>query len=126
MNLSVEVEEEKSTIGEKAVGINKGINSIAAISDGELYNNPRWLQKAEKKLKRLQRELSRMKKGSKNREKQKKKLAKLHEKVANQRRDYLHKISYNIVKNNDIICVEDLQVKNMMKNHKLAKSIANV
>ncbi|MEG6567014.1 RNA-guided endonuclease TnpB family protein [Thermoanaerobacterium saccharolyticum] len=94
-------------------------------SDGELYLNPKWLQKSEKKLKRLQRQLSRKKKGSNNREKQKKRLAKLHEKVANQRRDYLHKISYNIVKNNDIICIEDLQVKNMMKNHKLAKSIAN-
>lgn len=82
-------------------------------------------KKSEKKLKKAQRQLSRKKKGSNNREKQKKRLAKLHEKVANQRRDYLHKISYNIVKNNDIICIEDLQVKNMMKNHKLAKSIAN-
>ncbi len=127
INLSVEIEEEKEkpVILERAIGIDKGINSIAATSDGELYLNPRWLQKAEKKLKKLQRQLSRKKKGSNNREKQKKRLAKLHEKVANQRRDYLHKISYNIVKNNDIICVEDLQVKNMMKNHKLAKSIAN-
>ena len=127
INLSVEIEEEKekTVIREKAIGIDKGINSIAATSDGELYSNPRWLQKSEKKLKKAQRQLSRKKKGSKNREKQKKRLAKLHEKVANQRRDYLHKISYNIVKHNDIICVEDLQVKNMMKNHKLAKSIAN-
>ncbi|TZE80721.1 RNA-guided endonuclease InsQ/TnpB family protein [Calorimonas adulescens] len=127
INLSVEIEEEKKvTIGEKAIGIDKGINAIAATSDGELYSNPKWLQKAEKNLKRLQRQLSRKKKGSNNREKQKRRLAKLHEKVANQRKDYLHKISYNIVKNNDIICIEDLQVKNMMKNHKLAKSIANV
>ncbi|MDE4543345.1 RNA-guided endonuclease TnpB family protein [Thermoanaerobacterium sp. R66] len=127
INLSVEVEEEKekTVIREKAIGVDKGINSIAATSDGELYSNPKWLQKSEKKLKRLQRQLSRKKKGSKNREKQKKRLAKLHEKIANQRKDYLHKISYNIVKHNDIICVEDLQVKNMMKNHKLAKSIAN-
>ncbi|SHF49206.1 putative transposase, partial [Caldanaerobius fijiensis DSM 17918] len=121
INLSIEIdvgEKEKASTGEKAIGIDKGINSIAATSEGELYSNPRWLQKAEKRLKRLQRQLSRKKKGSKNREKQKKRLAKLHEKVANQRRDYLHKISYNIVKNNDIICVEDLQVKSMMKNHK--------
>jgi putative transposase len=124
-NLSIETEEEKPTIGEKAIGIDKGINAIAATSDGKLYENPKWLQKSEKRLKRLQRQLSKKKKRSKNREKQKRRLAKLHEKIANQRKDYLHKISYNIIKENDIICVEDLQVKNMMKNHKLAKSIAN-
>ncbi|MGE4413479.1 MAG: RNA-guided endonuclease InsQ/TnpB family protein [Candidatus Caldatribacteriota bacterium] len=110
----------------KCIGMDKGIYSIAATSEGELYNNPKWLQKSEKRLKRLQRQMSKKKKGGKNRDKAKKRLAKLHEKVANQRKDYLHKISYNIVKNYDIICVENLQVKNMMKNHKLAKSIANV
>jgi putative transposase len=72
-----------------------------------------------------EKQLTKKKKGNKNREKQKRRLAKLHEKIANQRKDYLHKISYNIINENGIICVEDLQVKNMTKNHKLAKSIAN-
>jgi len=126
-NLSVEVNEEKPKEDTyKCVGIDKGIYSIAATSDGELYNNPKWLQKSEKRLKRLQKQLSKKKKGGKNRDKAKRRLAKLHEKVANQRKDYLHKVSYNIVERYNIICVENLQVKNMMKNHKLAKSIANV
>jgi putative transposase len=125
--VEVEISETKANSAyNKAIGIDKGINSIAATSSGELYKNPKWLQKAEKKLKRLQRQLSRKKKGGNKRNKAKKKLAKLHEKVANQRKDYLHKISYSIVKGNDVICVENLRVKSMMKNHKLAKSIANV
>jgi putative transposase len=125
-NLSIEIDEEApQQEASKCVGVDKGIHSIAATSEGELYNNPKWLNKTEKRLKRLQRQMSKKKKGGKNRDKAKKRLAKLHEKVANQRKDYLHKISYNIVKNYDIICVEELQTKNMMKNHKLAKSIAN-
>ncbi len=127
VNLTMEMEEEKLTSDlEKCIGIDMGIKHIAITSNGQTYDNPKWLNKSEKKLKKLQRQLSRKKKGSKNRDKAKKQLQKLHGKITNQRRDYLHKVSINIVRENDLICIEDLQTTNMMKNHKLAKSIANV
>ncbi|QSZ27959.1 IS200/IS605 family element transposase accessory protein TnpB [Aceticella autotrophica] len=125
-NLSIEIPEGKTENITKYVGLDKGVKVIGATSDGKIFENPKWIQNAERRLKRLQRQLSKKKKGSKNREKQKKRLQKLHEKVANQRKDYLHKISYRLTEKYDAIFVEDLQVKNMTKNHKLAKSIANV
>jgi putative transposase len=76
-------------------------------------------------LKRKQRQLSRKKKGSQNREKAKQKLQRLHDHVANQRKDHLHKVSRSLVDRYDLICMEELPVKGMMKNHRLAKSIAN-
>lgn len=108
-----------------AVGIDLGLLSLIATSDGEFFENPKWLQKSEKCLKRKQRQLSRKKKGSKNREKAKHKLGHVHDHVANQRKDHLHKVSRSLVDGYDLICMEDLQVKGMMKNHRLAKSIAN-
>ena len=100
-----------------------GLNSFVATSDGQLIENPRHLRKNEKHLKRIQRQLSRKQKGSKNRLKAKNKLSKAHLKVANQRKDFLHKTSNTLVQQNNIIIAEDLQVKNMTKNHCLAKSI---
>ncbi len=107
------------------VGIDVGIKCYAADSNGNTYDNPKFLRKAEKKLKREQRRLSRKQKGSSNRKKQQKRVARAHEKVANQRKDYLHKLSTTIVRENQVICVEDLNVQGMMKNHHLAKSIAD-
>ena len=107
------------------VGVDVGIKCYAADSNGNTYENPKFLQKAEKKLRREQRKLSRKQKGSSNRKKQQKRVAKAHEKVASQRKDYLHKLSTTLVRENQVICVEDLDVQGMLKNHHLAKSIAD-
>ena len=107
------------------VGIDVGIKDFAITSDGEKFDNPKFLRKSEKKLKMLQRRLSKKQKGSKNREKARVKLAKQHEKVANQRYDFLQKLSTNLVKNHDLIVIESLRVKSMIRNHKLAKSISD-
>ncbi|MCI0182375.1 RNA-guided endonuclease InsQ/TnpB family protein [Sulfoacidibacillus ferrooxidans] len=110
---------------QNAAGIDLGLLSLIATSDGEFFENPQWLQKSEKSLKRMQRQLSRKKKGSKNREKAKHELQGAHDHVANQRKDHLHKVSRSLMDRYDLICMEDLQVKGMMKNHRLVKSIAN-
>ncbi|MFX4303675.1 RNA-guided endonuclease InsQ/TnpB family protein [Alicyclobacillus tolerans] len=111
---------------QNAAGIDLGLLSLIATSDGEFFENPKWLQKSEKRLKRKQRQLSRKKKGSNNREKAKRELGYIHDHVANQRKDHLHKVSRSLIDRYDLICMEDLQVKGMMKNHRLAKSIVNV
>ena len=107
------------------VGIDLGIKDFCITSDGAKYNNPHFLKESERKLIRYQRQLSRKSRGSKNYEKQRIKLAKIHEKITNQRNDFLQKLSTNLIKNYDIICLESLKVKNMVKNHKLAKSISD-
>ena len=107
------------------VGLDLGIKDFAITSDGNKIENPKLLRKSENRLKRLQRHLSRKQKGSNNRAKAKIKLACQHERVANQRKDFLHKLTTNLVKNHDLLVCEDLQVKNMIKNHHLAKSIAD-
>lgn len=99
---------------------------FAITSDGQHFENPKYLRRSEKKLARLQRQLSRKSKGSSNRNKTRIKVARQHEKIANQRTDYLQKLSTQFIKDYDVICLEDLQVKNMVKNHKLAKSISDV
>lgn len=116
--------EEHETTG-SLVGIDLGIKDFAITSNGEKFENPKFLRKSEKRLKMLQRRLSRKQKGSKNREKAKTTLAKQHEKVANQRNDFLHKLSTNLVKNHDLISLESLKVKAMVRNHNLAKSISD-
>lgn len=121
--IDVPVEEFEKT--GSVVGLDLGIKDFAITSDGGKIENPKFLRKSEKRIKRLQRQLARKQKGSNNRAKAKIKLARKHEKVANQRKDFLHKITTNLVKNHDLIVCEDLQVKNMAKNHHLAKSIAN-
>ena len=110
-----------------AVGIDMGLKYFVVTSDGEKIANPKYFRKSEERLARKQNKLSKKKKGSNNRNKQKQKVAKLHEKIANQRKDFLHKVSHKIVhKNHGTICVEDLCVKGMVRNHKLAKSISDV
>ena len=119
-----------------SVGIDLGLSDFAILSTGEKIVNRRFLNQLSKKLAKEQKILSRRalaaeKAGrklseSKNYQKQRMKVAKIHERIANMRRDFLHKLSAHLVKNHDIICVEDLSSKNLMKNHKLAKSIGDV
>ena len=108
------------------IGIDLGIKEFCITSDGEMIPNPKYLKKSLDKLAKLQRELSRKSKGSSNRNKARIKIARLQEHIANQRKDYLQKLSTQLIKENDVICIEDLQVKNMIKNHKLARNIADV
>lgn len=109
-----------------SVGIDLGIKEFCVTSDGELIPNPRYLKKSLDKLAKLQRQLSRKTRGGSNRNKARIKVARLQEHIANQRKDFLQKLSTEIIRNNDVICIEDLSVKNMVKNHKLAQSIADV
>lgn len=119
-----------------AIGIDLGITDFAILSDGQKIDNNKFTSKMEMKLKREQRKLSRRallakQKGinlfeAKNYQKQKRKVARLHEKVMNQRTDFLNKLSTEIIKNHDIICMEDLNTKGMLRNHKRAKSISDV
>jgi len=108
------------------IGIDLGLKEFCITSNNEFTSNPRYLRKSEKKLKKAQRKLSKRVKGSKNRFKQQKKLFKIHEKIRNRRSDFLHKLSTKLINENQVICLEDLQVKNMVKNHCLAKSISDV
>lgn len=110
----------------QAVGIDLGIKTFATISDGSTIENPRNLKKSLKKLKKLQREVSRKTKGSNNRVKVVKKLALQHEKVANRRNDFLHKVTHGLVHTYDTICLETLSSKNMMKNHHLAQALSDI
>lgn len=107
-------------------GIDLGLKDFCILNDGTKFKNPKFLVRNEKRLRLLQKSLSRKVYGSKNYEKAKIKLAKFHEYIVNSRKDYLHKISLYLVKNYDILCAETLRVKNMIKNHKLAKSIQDV
>jgi putative transposase len=119
-----------------SVGIDLGLKDFAILSDGNKYENPKWFRKLEEKLAKAQRILSRRQelalirkynlKKAKNYQKQKRKVARIHEKIVNARTDYLQKISTDIIKNHDVIGIEDLQVVNMQKNHKLAKAISKV
>lgn len=127
VSVLVECEEnEKLPKTENAIGIDLGIKEFVITSDREMIENPKYLRKSEKKLRKFQKDLSRCKKGSNNREKCRIKVAKLHVKISNQRKDFLHKLSKRLINENQVICLEDLKVKNMMGNHKLAKSIADV
>ena len=108
------------------IGIDLGLKEFAICSNGEIFTNPKWLRKANYRLKLEQRRLSKMQKFSSNWNKQRIKVAKIHEKIVNQRKDYLHKISTKLIRENQIICLEDLKVNNMMKNHKLAGAISEV
>jgi putative transposase len=108
------------------VGVDLGIKHFAILSNGEPpVENPKHLRKYESQLARWQRIFSRRKKDGKNREKARIKVARLHEKIRNTRQDFLHKLSTKLIRENQTICLEDLQVSNMVKNHKLAQAIAD-
>ncbi|MGI2796883.1 RNA-guided endonuclease TnpB family protein, partial [Bacillus cytotoxicus] len=119
-----------------SVGVDVGLKDFAILSTGEVFGNPKWFRKLEEKLAKAQRVLSRRQElalkrkckldEAKNYQKQKRKVACIHENITNARTDYLQKISTYIVKNHDIIGMEDLQVSNMLKNRKLAKAISEV
>ena len=111
---------------DKKIGVDVGLKEFAICSDGYRVANPKYLRKAEKRLRKLQKDLSRKQKGSNNRNKARLKVAKLHEKIANQRKDFLHKLSTKLIRENQSIAIEDLRVSSMMKNHKLAKAISEV
>lgn len=119
-------EQEKLPLSNHEIGIDLGIKKFAITSDGEMVENPKYIRKSEKRLKKLQKDLSRCQKGSNNREKCRIKVTKQHEKIANQRKDFLHKLSKQTICENQTVVLEDLCIKNMMGNHKLAKSIADV
>ena len=122
---SVEYTPNVKALPNKQVGIDVGIKSFATLSNGEKINNPQYLRKSEKLLVKRQRQLSSKTKGSNNRKKARIAFAKIHKKISNQRMDFHHKVSRNIVDNYGYIKVEDLNIQNMVKNHKLAKSISD-
>ena len=109
----------------KSVGIDAGLLNLVTMSDGTAISHPGYLRKGEKRIKREQRRLSRKVKGSRNRRKYRVRVARAYEKVKNQRDDFAHKLSNEIVRNNDLIVFEDLNIRSMVKNHHLAKSIAD-
>lgn len=126
VSLCVKQEIELRTNNGGMTGIDVGLKMLYTDSHGGGERNPRYLRRAEKKLAVEQRSLSRKKKGSHNWEKQRKRVALAYEKVKNRRNDILQKKTTMLVKENQIICVEHLNVKNMLRNHRLAKSIADV
>lgn len=126
VSLQVEViQEEPLTLTGGVTGIDLGLTHFATLSTGEKIDPPRYLRKAEQRLKRLQRRVSRRVNGSKGRVKARLELARQHEKVANKRSDFLHKLSHRLVDENQILAVEDLSVKAMQRNHFLSKSISD-
>ena len=116
----------KPTKAKTVVGLDMGITDLIITSDGKKYENEKYFIKSQKRLKKLQRRLSKKQKGSNNRQKAKLKVQKVHTKVTNQRKDYLHKISNEITNQYDIICLETLNVKGMIRNKHLSKSIVDV
>lgn len=110
----------------QAIGIDLGIKTFIVTSEAEEIENPKFLNTNLKRVKCLQKRHTRKKKGGKNREKARLKLALKHEKIANQRKDFLHKTSTKLVRENQTICIEDLNVEGMLKNHKLAQAISDV
>lgn len=124
--LNVEFEPVPKKNNGGTIGIDVGIKDFYSDSNGNVITNPKYLEKSLKKLKREQRKLSKKEIGSKNREKQRQKVALVHEKISNQRNDFLQKQSTMLIRENQTICIEDLKIRNMMRNHKLAQHIASV
>lgn len=119
-------EPQKLNNNKNMVGIDLGVKDFAILSNGEKFENPKFLKKSLDKLKREQRKLSKCVKGSNNRIKQRVKVARAHNKVTNQRNDFLHKLSTRLINENQVICLETLRVSNMVKNHRLSQSINDV
>lgn len=123
--LNVEFEPQVKPNAGGCVGIDVGIKEFYSDSNGNVVSNPKYLEQSMRKPIREQRKLSRKQKGSNNRKKQRVKVALVHEKIANQRNDFLQKQSTRLIRENQTICIEDLKVKNMMRNHKLAQHIGS-
>lgn len=111
---------------DKQIGIDLGIKEFLITNNGIKIDNPKYLKKSLKKLKYEQKQLSKKNKGSNNRNKRRILVSLIHEKITNKRMDFLHKLSQKIINENQVICLENLSVKNMIKNHKLAQSISDV
>ncbi len=126
VSVLVETEHGELPHTELETGLDLGIKDLCITSDGKKYENPKTIRKYEEKLARLQRKLAHKEKGSSNYYRQKKKIALCHEKITNTRKDYLHKVSHEIISENQVIVSENLQIKNMVKNHHLAKLISDV
>ena len=126
ISLLVETDVESLKESTTAIGLDLGLKTLIVDSNGQKYKNHKYLTKSQNKLAKEQRKLSKMIKGSNNRNKQRIKVAKLHKHIQNQRNDYLHKLSKKIVDENHIICIEDLKVKDMMSDSKLARNISDV
>ena len=125
VSILIETEHEELPHRNQNIGLDLGIKDLCITSNGKKYKNPKTIKKYERKLARLQRQLAHKKKGSNNYQKKKREIALCHEKIVNIRKDYLHKISHEIVSENQVIVSENLQIKNMMKNHHLAKLISD-
>ena len=126
VSLLVEEEIKPLEVTPKMIGLDLGLKAMVITSNGETYGNPKFFAQDEKRLARVQRRHAKKKKGSKNKKKARVKVARIHARIADRRRDYQHKLSTRIVHENQVICVESLAVKNMVKNHCLAKSISDV
>jgi putative transposase len=126
--VSILVEEEIKQLEpvEQSVGVDLGLKEFVILSTGEAVGNPRFFHKDEKNLAKAQRRHARKQQGSKNRTKARVKVAKIHARIADRRRDFLHQLSTRLIRENQTICVETLAVKNMVKNHSLAKAISDV
>lgn len=125
-SISAEVDIKALSRTKKSCGIDLGLKEFAIFNTGEKINNPRFFKESQKKLAKMQRKLSKKVFESNNYFKYKIKVARFQEKIKNQRLDFLHKLSIRLIKEYDVICVETLRIKNMMKNHKLAKSFQDV
>lgn len=126
VSVLVETEHVEMSYAEGNIGLDLGIKDLCITSNGEKYGNPKTIKKYEKKLAKLQRRLAHKEKGGSNYYKQKKRIALCHEKITNTRKDCLHKVSNEIISENQVIVSENLQIRNMVKNHHLAKSISDV
>jgi putative transposase len=126
VSILVEEESKPLPVVNSMVGLDMGLTSMVVLSTGESVGNPRYFAKDEQKLAQAQRRHAKKKKGSKNRAKVRRKVARIHARIADRRRDYQHKLSTRIIRENQVVCVESLAVKNMVKNHALAKSISDV
>ena len=126
VSMLVEEEIQPLPVNNSMVGLDLGLKSLVVLSTGETIGNPTYFARDERTLAKAQRRLARKKKGSKNRAKAQLKVARIHARIADRRRDYQHKLSTRIVHENQVICVESLSVKNMVKNHSLAKAISDV
>ncbi len=125
ISVLVETEHEELPHTKQNIGLDLGIKNLCITSGGEKYENPKTIKKYEKKLAKLQRQLAHKQKRSRNYYKKKKQIAKCYEKITNTRKDYLNKVSHEIISENQVIVSENLQIKNMVKNHHLAKSITD-
>src|SRR2546421_4480295 len=126
VSLLVEEEIKHLPVINKQIGLDLGLKSMVITSDGHTYGNPQFFTKDEKKLAKAQRRHAKKKKGSKNRNKARLKVARIHARIRDRRRDYQHKLSTQLIRENQVVCAESLSVKNMVQNHTLAKAISDV